>query len=72
MFPMSIHTAQPIVADRRDAGRRVAAVRHRFGRTLRCRATTTPRPSRADRPVAADLARRIRRPLRRVRRGAVA
>ena len=72
MFPMSMHTAQPVVADRRSQTE-AAASRYRLARSLAGtgaagavaatrRTATWPRISLGG----------FRRPFRRVRRGAVA
>ena len=59
MFPMSIHTAQPVVADRRNQTE-AAASRHRLARSLaRNGERGRSRGDAPDRAVAADLARRI-------------
>ena len=70
MFPMSIHTAQPMVADRRHDAE-VAAARHRFGRHG-ARPDDDGTPSAPTAPWFRISLGGIRRPLRRVRRGAVA
>ena len=72
MFPMSIHTAQPVVADRRSQAE-AAAVRHQLARGI---------AGAGDAGAATETRRTaswpwlslggFRRPFRRVRRGAVA
>jgi hypothetical protein len=73
MFPMSTHTAQPLVADRRNRSE-AAAARHRLGRSLARPvdegevdggAVTNPTPAM---PWARIAIGGRRRPFRRVRR----
>ena len=72
MFPMSMHTAQPIVADRRDQTE-AAAARNRLARSIANAgdgdAMTASRPSAAWPRISLGG---FRRPFRRVRPGAVA
>ena len=71
MFPMSMHTAQPVVADRRHQAEATAA-RHRRGRSLAARRDS---PITGSSPAASWLRSSLgafRRPLRGTRRGAVA
>jgi hypothetical protein len=72
MFPMSIHTAQPIVADRRNRTE-AAAAHHRLARCLAVAddagAAAAARPTA---PWPRISLGGFRRPFRRVRRGAVA
>ena len=72
MFPMSIHTAQPVVADRRNQTE-AAACRHRLAHSVaRDGDAGAVMATHRTAPWPRISLGGFRRPLRRVRRGAVA
>jgi hypothetical protein len=72
MFPMSMHTAQPVVADRRNRTE-AAAAHHRLARSLTGTADGgAVRPARPATTWSWMSLGGFRRPFRRIRRGAVA
>ncbi len=77
MFPMSMHTAQPVVADRRNRTE-AAAAHHRLARRLAApgdAGALTATPPTATGPTATGPWLSLggfRRPFRRIWRGAVA